>query len=384
MKIAYCLRDITASGGMERVVANKSNWLVRNGHEAHVVSIQSTAGRTPFFELDPRVRLWSLECDGAYRKDLWRKLAPWRGRRELLRRLGGTLGRIGADVAVSLFDDQTRFLHAVDDGSAKVLELHFAKHQRAQYLYALESRPWLRPLVDLYKWRDYRLVRRYDRFVVLTAEDRRAWARPGLGNLVDIPNAQTFPCTVAATLEDRRVIALGRHTAQKRFDLLLQAWARIAGRHPGWRLAIVGSGDKRDLAALAARLGIAASVDLEDASRDVRSELLRSSVLALTSRYEGFGMVLVEAMTCGLPVVSFDCRSGPSDIVRDGEDGWLVRSGDVGAFAARLDALVSDPALRRAMGAAAFANVRRFDEDLVMRRWLALFEEAVADRVRRR
>ena len=81
-------------------MANKSNWLVRNGHEAHVVSIQSTAGRTPFFELDPRVRLWSLECDGAYRKDLWRKLAPWRGRRELLRRLGGTLGRIGADVAV--------------------------------------------------------------------------------------------------------------------------------------------------------------------------------------------------------------------------------------------------------------------------------------------
>jgi glycosyltransferase involved in cell wall biosynthesis len=384
MKIAYCLSDITAGGGMERVLVNKANYLVRHGHEVHVLSARSGGGRPPFFPLDPRVRLCSLDCDDVYRKGITRALARRRGRRRLLQRLSEELGRIRPDVAVSLFDDGSRQLHAVDDGSAKILELHFAKYKRSQYLYPLERHRWLRPLIDLYKAADYRTLRRYDRFVVLTEDSRQAWQRPGLDHIVVIPNAQSFPCTEPAALDAPRVIALGRHTTQKQFDLLLRAWGKIAARHPGWRLAIVGGGDKRDLAALAGDLGIAAGVDLEDATRDVRGELMRSSVLVLTSRYEGLPMVLIEAMTCGLPVVSFDCRSGPADIVRHGEDGYLVPAGDIDAFATRLDALLTDATLRKAMGAAAFRNVRRFDEDTVMRQWLALFEDAVAERNRRR
>ena len=369
-----------ANGGMERVLANKANHLVNHGHEVHVISIQSTTGRQPFFAIDPRVRMWSLDCDGLYRKGLVRKLMPWRGRRAFLARLSAVLAQIRPEVAIALHDAHARYLYAADGDSPKVLELHFAKHKRAQYLYALEESRWLRPLVDLYKAPFYRLIRHYDRFVVLTEEDRTAWQRPGVDNIVVIPNAQTFPCTVQATLDHRRVIALGRNTPQKQFDALLRAWSLVAGRNPGWRLAIIGSGDKQDLARLADRLGISASVDLGEATRDVQGELLRSSAFALTSRYEGLPMILIEAMSCGVPVVSFACRSGPTDIIRDGQDGFLVPAGDVAGFARRLQALMSDPALRQAMGDAAFHNVRRFDEATVMHQWLDLFERLVRTR----
>ena len=120
------------------------------------------------------------------------------------------------------------------------------------------------------------------------------------------------------------------------------------------------------------------SVDLGDATRDVQGELLRSAVFALSSRYEGLPMILIEAMTCGVPAVSFDCKSGPTDIIRDGQDGYLVPAGDIPRFAARLEAVMADPALRQARGRAAFHNVRRFDEDTVMRQWLELFSRLVA------
>ena len=140
-----------ANGGMERVLANKANHLVNHGHEVHVISIQSTTGRQPFFAIDPRVRMWSLDCDGLYRKGLVRKLMPWRGRRAFLARLSAVLAQIRPEVAIALHDAHARYLYAADDDSPKVLELHFAKHKRAQYLYALEESRWLRPLVDLYK-----------------------------------------------------------------------------------------------------------------------------------------------------------------------------------------------------------------------------------------
>ena len=139
--------------------------------------------------------------------------------------------RIRPEVAIALHDAHARYLYAADDDSPKVLELHFAKHKRAQYLYALEESRWLRPLVDLYKAPFYRLIRHYDRFVVLTEEDRTAWQRPGVDNIAVIPNAQTFPCTVQATLDHRRVIALGRNTPQKQFDARLGAGSPVSYTH---------------------------------------------------------------------------------------------------------------------------------------------------------
>lgn len=293
MKITYFLKDVTAHGGMERVLANKCNYLAAAGYEVHIVSICSTRGRQPFFQFHPGIRMWSLDCDALYRKGFMNKLRQRRNRIRFIRVASGILQKIGSDIVISMYDEYSRHLHRINDGSAKVLELHFAKHKSAQYLYTLEKLPAFRGLLRFYKRRDYALIEHYDRFVVLTEEDKQAWGN--LPNMTVIPNAQTFPCGRRSTLERKRVIALGRNTSQKRFDLLIRAWAEIAEHYPDGELTIIGPGNKDELHGLAEQLGVSGSVVLQDSISDVAGVLLDSAVLALSSRYEGFGMVLIEA-----------------------------------------------------------------------------------------
>ena len=378
MKIVYFLKDITASGGMERVLSNKCSWLCSQGYVVHVVSLADNAGKTPFFEFPRQVHRHSLGLDHLYVKGLASKLRRFRYVRDFIQQADHWLDQYRPDIAVSMFDEYSRHLSRTQHPCIKVGELHFAKHKSAQYLYRWEQNPIGRKLTRLYKSAEYQLIAGYHSFVVLTQQDRSAWGL--LPNISVIPNAQTFPCTTQASLESKRILALGRNTSQKRFDRLIQAWARIAHRHPTGRLAILGPGRKDDLKALADQLGIAHQVELGDATQDVRDVLMNHCVLALSSEYEGFGMVLIEAMTCGLPVVASDCHSGPRDIISHGEDGFLCAPGDTAAMADALDRLLTDPGLRKRMGTAAYANIQRFSQDVVMRKWERLFEQLLQQR----
>lgn len=373
MKLAYFLKDATASGGMERVLANKCAWWCAHGYQVHVVSLASPQGRKPFFDFPDSVHQHSLGLDALYRSGIGSKLQHRRHATLFVQAAGHWLEQVQPDIAISMFDEYSRHLCLVPHPCPKVGELHFAKHKRAQHMYRLERHAAGRWLGRLYKRADYALIRRYDRFVTLTAQDSRAWGP--LPNIATIGNAQTFPCRERAPLQAKRIIALGRHTRQKRFDLLLRAWARIAAHHPDGCLSIIGPGDKSDLQALAVRLGIAGQVELRDAVADVRGVLMESSLLALSSHYEGFGMALVEAMSCGLPVVAMDCHSGPADIITEGVDGFLVAPGDIDALAAAMHRLLDDPALRRTMGAAAWENVQRYSVGTVMGQWQRLLEQ---------
>lgn len=378
MKLAYFLKDATASGGMERVLSNKVAWWVAHGHEVHVVSVASPNGRPPFFPFAPEVRHHSLGLDVFYRRDLATKLSRRGNAATFIAATDTWLDTWKPDIAISMFDEHSRQLSRTSHSCIKVAELHFAKHKNKQYLFTLEENFLGRWLGQIYKHVELDLISRYDRFIVLTEQDRQAWGN--LPNSLAIPNAQTFPATQQAPLQNNHVLALGRNTSQKRFDLLLRAWAMIAPRYPDARLSVIGPGDKRNLQGLARRLGITDQVHLGDAVNDVQALMHDASVLALSSQYEGFGMVLVEAMSCGVPVVATDCRSGPAEIVRHGEDGLLVRRGDAAAIAAAIDRLLGDQALRQRMGAAAFANVQRFAVDTVMQRWEQLFEQLLSSR----
>jgi glycosyltransferase involved in cell wall biosynthesis len=220
---------------------------------------------------------------------------------------------------------------------------------------------------------------RFDALVVLTGEDEHDY-RQELGDaptrVVRIPNALPALGGGTAALEEKAVVAAGRLTGQKGFDLLIRAYALVAREEPEWKLRIYGDGALRgELEQLIAELGLQDTVYLMGATTEIGEELARGSVFALSSRFEGFGMVLVEAMSKGLPVVSFDCPRGPAEIVEDGVDGVLVPNGDIEALARALVDLIRDEPRRKALGAAGLVKSRSYEIGPIGERWDALLAE---------
>lgn len=214
------------------------------------------------------------------------------------------------------------------------------------------------------------------RFVCLTEADAARWVHEGgMNNTAVVPNPLPFPANGGADAGARVVVALGRLSQEKGFDLLLESWAEATARRPGWTLRMYGSGPELSaLTAQAERLGITASVDFAGQTGDVAAALVQGSIFAAPSRAEGFPMVLLEAMACGVPCVAFDCAPGVREIVHDGEDGVVVPPGNTDAFAESLGALMDAREERESLGKAAVESVARFAPARIVARWESLFD----------
>jgi glycosyltransferase involved in cell wall biosynthesis len=224
-----------------------------------------------------------------------------------------------------------------------------------------------------------RLYPRLDVFTVLTEGAKRDYdehLNGGGVRLVRIPNTVRDLGERRADLDAKTVFAAGRLVGQKGFDLLIPAFGRVAAEHPDWRLKICGRGRlQKQLQALIKDHGLGDVVTLAPPATDMGYELERASVFALSSRFEGFPLVLLEAMSKGTAVVSFDCPTGPADIVGDHRNGILVPPEDVDAFAAGLVEMVEDEELRRRCGAAAIDTARAYRMDAIGPLWERLFTE---------
>jgi glycosyltransferase involved in cell wall biosynthesis len=218
-----------------------------------------------------------------------------------------------------------------------------------------------------------------DVLTVLTEADLADYSaalRAAPVRVVRIPNAVPPLDGGAASLDGRIVLAAGRLETQKGFDLLIQAWQRVAAAHPDWQLRIYGAGRRRDeLRELILELGLYDSVFLMGRTRRLGEAMAAASLFVLSSRFEGFGMVVVEAMSKGLPVVGFDCPRGPGEIIRHGHDGVVVPNGDVDGLAAGMLELIEDPERRRRYGTAAVENARSYDVSAIAKRWEDLLRE---------
>jgi glycosyltransferase involved in cell wall biosynthesis len=225
---------------------------------------------------------------------------------------------------------------------------------------------------------------RLDGLAVLTEGDLRDYGEllsAGRTAVVRIPNPLPSLEGPRSELTQPVIVAAGRLTSQKGFDLLIDAFARIAPRCRGWTVRIFGSGSQREL--LRERIverGLQNDVLLMGRTERLGVELAQASIFALSSRYEGFGMVLVEAMSKGVPVVSFDCPRGPADIISDGQDGLLVPAGDIAAFGQALLRLVRDEGLRRQMGAAAARAAQHYRAAAIGERWMDFLSAMLAEK----
>lgn len=375
MKIVYCTHSLYNPGGMERVLVNKLAWLAAHTDWELRLVTTDQGGRQPFYPLPERVGWTDLGIgysDDNAKHPLLKIAGYLLRRRKHRRKLTELLHKEKADIVVSLYPSESSFIPSINDGSKKVLELHFCKFFRLQY-----GRRGLLGAIDRWRTRqDERIVRRFDRFVVLTEEDRGYWGN--LSNIEVIPNAALFsPYIYNNVSRPKRVIAVGRLDYQKGFDRLLQAWAMVQadGRHADWKLDIFGQGEWHDmLTGLIESLGISATAHVNPPTKEIAKEYASSSLLAMSSHYEGFPMVMIEAMATGLPVVSFCFKCGPRDIIRHEGNGLLVGDDNIEGLAAALKRLMDDEPLRQRLAREARKVTHTYSEEAVMAKWLRLFD----------
>ncbi len=377
MKLIYCMSDVYNPGGMERVLLNKLRWWVARGDCELMLVTTDQRNRPPFYAFPPEVRMVDLGIN--YKEDKGRNpisktLSYLRKRKIHCRKLTELLMKERADIVVSLYPSESSFIPDIKDGSKKVLELHFNKYFRLQY-----NRRGLLGLADRWRTRqDEKIVRRFDRFVVLTEEDAVHWG--ALPNLLVIPNAALNIPDVQHTTGNHRVIAVGRLDYQKGFDRLLEAWALLpASLRQIWRLDIFGQGEWEQLLKdKTVRLGTSDSAHINKPTSEIFREYATSDFLVMSSHYEGFPMVMIEAMAVGLPVVCFDFLCGPRDIIRPEENGLMVREGDIPALAAAMRRVMEDPALLEKMSENAKEISKTYSEAAVMAQWEACFKELLS------
>lgn len=374
-KIVYCTPALYMAGGVERVLTLKANYFAE--HFDYDITIILTEGKEKslFYPLSDKVKVVNLDIGF---EELWtcsfiKKIFVYLKKQYLFKRLlKQELMRIRPNITISLLRREINFLTSIKDGSKKIGELHINRaHYRnfeskdANILKDLFSKFWMKALLSK--------LRQLDCLVVLTEKDRDAWVE--LKNIMTIPNPLSNTSVEKSTLVKKRVIAVGRYCHEKGYDHLLKAWSIVQTKCPEWQLAIFGDGDSSEYERMRDELHIDSNrCLLNGRTPDVITEYVNSSIAVCSSRFEGFGMVIVEAMACGLPVVSFDCPWGPRSIITKDEDGLLVENGNVEKLAEALIIMIQHPEMRGRMATKAVKNVQRYKIEQIAEQWKNLFD----------
>lgn len=380
MKIVYCTDSINYCGGIQKVTVTKANALAElPGNEVWLIVADNSGKRS--YGLSEKLHFIDLGVN--YYEDDWRSRFHYlKGiffkRRTHKIKLTKYLSSIEPDVVVSTGTSEKHFLPFIKVASKPVFirEIHFTSDYRILNAGSLFERVSAR-IADFI---DYHLhISRYDKIVLLSEEDRQTNWSTKVKNLAVIPDPLCITADRTSTLDNKVVITAGRLVRQKNFSSLVRAWRKVHDRYPEWELQIWGEGgDRSMLERLISDFRLNGSVKLMGYSDNIMARYPDASIFVLSSLFEGFGMVIVEAMSCGLPVVSYACPCGPKDIIKDGSNGFLVSTGDEDALAERICELIENEDKRKLMGKVALANSGRFALDSVIPLWMDLFRKTIS------
>lgn len=377
MKLVYYLPSLEAPGGLERIITFKANYFAEQGNDITIVTSE-LEGRKPYFPLSSQVRHIDLGVpfDYPYNQTRLLKLIKYPFRYHRFRkRLTKVLRELSPDITISTLRRELFFLNKLDDGSIKIGEFHVTR-----YAYGVEAlkngNPILKWLKAQWSKKFVQNLSQLKQVVLLTYEEAGFW--PELSNLSVIPNPIITPLNKTSDCKEKRVIAVGRYAPQKGFDKLIDSWALVVQQHPDWSLHIYGDGFLRtELQEQIERLGLTEKCWLEHTVKEIADKYSESSIFVLSSRYEGFGMVITEAMGCGVPPISFACPCGPRDIIKDGVNGLLVEDGNIEDMAKKICYLIENEDKRQEMGKQAYLDAQKYKMENIALQWKKLFETVV-------
>lgn len=382
MKILYVLRSMAMLAGTERVISAKINWLACHGYDVTLVTYEQGKHSLPF-PLDSRVNVIDLDTRFFLIRNysIFRRFICYLHLKALLKnRLGTVVNKFHPDVIITTayslkiadvlleFRNEARLVMESHETCYSVLKAYDYRHS---FL--------MKYIAAFFDNRSMKLVNEYDCLVTLTEGDAKEWREKGVKNVEVIPNPLSVYPKDVSNDTDRpfgRIISVGRLEKVKGFDFLISAFALISDKCPNWRIDIYGAGScEEELLDMIASKGMDGRISICTPTEGIYDEYLRSDFCVLSSRHEGFGMVLLEAMSCGIPCVAFDCKYGPGEIIKSGYSGLLVKDGDIHELSLGILWLIEHQEERLKMGQRSREDSYYYQNDLVMKHWTNLFDK---------
>lgn len=379
-KLLYILRSMAMVAGTERVETDKINWLAEHGYEVTIVTYEQ--GLHPLaFPLHKNVKVFDLDTPFFRLRffSLFRRYIEYlKLKSEFGKRLKSIIVNLNPDIVIA-----TAYSLKVADEIVKACKhsrLVIESHETCFSVvkeYDYHSNPFMRIIAKLYDLQYYRIINKFDRLVTLTNGDACEWGRHITSEIEVIPNPLTYYPLVLGEKSMSgpcRIISAGRLEDVKGFDLLIDAFSLISDRCPEWRIDIFGQGScEKKLRMQIAAKGLEDRIMIHPPTAQIYDEYYLSDIYVLSSRHEGMGMALVEAMSCGLASVAFDCKYGPAEILSNRETGLLVEDGNVLELAKAMLWLIEHPDERLRMGSAAREFSKKYSKDIIMQHWVELF-----------
>lgn len=365
------------AGGTERMIAEKASFLSEHyGYDVTIISCIQREDDENSFYTSKKVKQINLgipffhQYKYRYPRRLWYK---WRYNRLMKKGVGNAVKQENPDILIGVSRFMADFVSKIKCRAKKVIECHETRYN-TRFDASIKQSGLVRFFSAIYGYLYFRTIERHaDVVVTLTEGDEILWKKAK--RTVVIPNFSTTSISQYTNCTSKRVIAVGRLAWEKGFERLIRIWDIVSLKHPDWNLDIFGEGQMRDTLMDMVKHYQISNLTIHNCTSNISLEYANSSICTSTSFFEGFSLVILEAMTHGVPCVSFDCPFGPRSIIDDEVNGFLVKEGDINLFAERLCLLIENEDLRKQFSNRAIEKVKAFDVEIIMDKCRRLYEE---------
>lgn len=360
MNLIYICDNVVEKGGIERVIIAKANYFADILKYKVTIVVTSNKEKEAFYKISKNIKIIDLNI----RKNFIFSFFKY------TKKLKQILNELDPNIILVPTGKEGMLIPFIDKKIYKIREIHFSKKSRN--IQNENCNCLKKKMIQIYNFMEQKIIQKYDKLVVLTNEDKKEWNHK---NIEVIYNPKTIKISKSAELLNKKVISVGRLDYQKGFDRLINVWEKVLKNNEDWILEIYGDGPLREeILEMIKEKKLEKNILLMGATKNIDEKMLDSSIYILSSRHEGLPLVLLEAMECGLPIVSFDCPCGPKDVIKNAFNGYLIKNGEIELMAQSLERLLNNQELRKNIGENSKKESQKYEIEKVMLKWTRIFE----------